>query len=76
MIKLNTRCKYCVHSEVCKNINKPKYFADHLSEVNYGDGPNDDYDFGTMSEAFNVDIDISCKNYKKIIPESRTVLTK
>lgn len=71
MIKLNTKCDDCIHSKVCINKNQAKYFANRLSKINYGDGPNDDYDFDTMSDHYHVNIDISCRDYEKSVPKPR-----
>lgn len=36
-----------------------------LKEMRYGDGPNDDYDWGIMMEHYNVDITFSCPHFEK-----------
>lgn len=71
MIKLVTKCENCIHRNVCRNCDQPKYFADRLSKNNYGNGSNDDYDFVTMSEHYHVNIDISCEDYKQNVPKPR-----
>lgn len=65
MINLRTNCEECIHSKVCKNKNNPKTFCDKLKNLNYGTGPNDDYDWDTMSNHYNVKIDISCLDFEK-----------
>ena len=71
MIKIITKCENCIHHNVCRNSDQPKYFADRLSKTNYGKGSNDDYDFGIMSDHYCIDIDISCKDYRENIPNQR-----
>lgn len=71
-VNLKTKCEDCVHNHVCRNHNQAKYFADKLKETNYGDGPNDDYDYDIMSKHYHVDIDISCKDFRKSVPVPRT----
>lgn len=71
-VNLKTKCEECTHAKVCRNKNQAKYFANKLKETNYGDGPNDDYDYDTMSEHYHVNIDIYCKDFEKVKPVPRT----
>lgn len=71
-VNLKTDCKDCIHEKVCKNHNQTKYFADRLQRINYGDGPNDDYSWDTMSDHYHVNIDISCKDFEQAKPVPRT----
>ena len=65
MINLKTNCEECIHVKICKNKNNAKNFCERLSDLTYGSGPNDDYDWNTMSDHYNVNIDISCPDFKK-----------
>lgn len=76
MINLKTNCEDCVHAKVCKNRDNAKSFKNRLLENNYGLGPNDDYDWNTMSDYYRVNIDISCLDFEKSIPIPRTVFNK
>ena len=72
-VNLKTNCKDCIHEKVCKNHGIAESFSKRLSDLNYGCGPNDDYDWGTMSDHYHVKIDISCSDFEKRIPIKRTV---
>lgn len=65
MINLKTDCEKCIHKEVCKNKNNAKMFSEKLSNLNFGDGPNDDYDWNIMSNCYHVRIDISCPDFRE-----------
>lgn len=44
----------------------------------YGKGPNDDYDIGIMSECYDINIQIRCKNYgseKTVFVEGEKIFT-
>lgn len=71
-INLKQDCKDCVHEKVCRNIGRPEAFKKRIESMNYGNGPNDDYDFGTMSDHYHVKIDVSCKDFEKNIARPRT----
>lgn len=64
MIKLTSDCEKCMHSNVCKYKNNAKNDMERLSLMTYGDGPNDDYNWSTMSESRHVNITFSCDNYR------------
>ena len=67
-VNLKTNCKDCIHEKVCKNRGIAESFNKRLSELTYGCGPNDDYDWNTMSDCYHVKIDISCSDFERIIP--------
>lgn len=71
-VNLKTKCEDCTHKIICRNRNEAKHFADKLKHTNYGDGPNDDYDYSTMSDHYRVNIDISCKDFEQAKPVPRT----
>lgn len=64
MLKVTTDCSKCIHEKVCKNKNNPKWIKDKLADTQFGKGPNDDYDWDTMSDCYGVDISFSCRHYK------------
>lgn len=68
-VTLQTSCKYCIHEKVCQNKGIPETIKERLSNANYGQGPNDDYDMNTMSDHYGIDIHIQCKNYRKEITQ-------
>ena len=63
MIKLKTDCAKCVHEKVCRNKNNAVNAMIKLKNMTYGNGPNDDYDWGIMMESKHVDIEFSCPDY-------------
>ena len=63
MIKLSTDCKDCIMSKTCKYKNNAAHAMKKLKGMRYGDGPNDDYDWGIMMEHYNVDITFSCPHF-------------
>lgn len=65
MINLKTECKDCIHEKVCKNKGNPIWIKNKLAEMTLGSGPNDDYDWATMTDAYRVKIDISCSDYSR-----------
>lgn len=71
MIKLKSDCEKCMHSDVCKYKNNAKNDMERLSLMTYGDGPNDDYNWSTMSESRHVNITFSCDNYRPMMEVSR-----
>lgn len=75
-VNLKTKCEECVHKKVCRNTGMAKLFSDKLKQTNYGDGPNDDYDYGIMSDHYHVNIDISCKDFERAKPVPRTPESK
>lgn len=66
MIKLATDCKDCIHSKVCRNKDNAKSAMEKLKKMQFGKGPNDDYDWDTMMKVCNVNINFSCPDYVKI----------
>ena len=66
MIKLATDCDKCIHKPVCKHEQNPKSDMARLKSMQYGKGPNDDYDWDTMMKARHVDITFSCPDFVKI----------
>lgn len=60
MIKVKTDCNDCIHAKVCGHKGNVKMFYDRFKNENFGKGPNDDYDWVTMSEVYSVNIDIYC----------------
>lgn len=71
MITLKTDCTNCIHSKVCKNYNEPKNMYNKLKDLRFGTGPNDDYDWNTMSESYRVNIDVSCKDCQRQVSTPR-----
>ena len=63
MLELVTDCNYCAHSKVCRNKNDAKYAMEKLKNTNYGDGPNDDYDWDIMSTHYGFDVRFVCKDF-------------
>lgn len=76
MINLKTNCEECMHNKVCRNKNHAKYLCERLSDLTFGEGPNDDCDWNTISEHYHINIDISCKDFEKIRPVARTVTSR
>lgn len=70
-VNLKTNCKNCVHEKVCKNHGKAELFNERICDLTYGSGPNDDYDWKTMSDCYRVQIDISCMDFEKRVPNPR-----
>lgn len=65
MIELTTDCEKCIHATVCKNKNNAKNSMNKLKDMQYGEGPNDDYTWGTMMKHYNVDITFTCPDFRK-----------
>lgn len=65
MIKLKTDCVKCLHEKVCKNKNNAVNDMNKLKIMQYGKGPNDDYDWAIMMEHRHVNIEFSCPDYCK-----------
>lgn len=63
MIKLTTDCANCIHSKVCRNKNNAKSAMEKLKDLRFGSGSNDDYDWDTMMQVSNVNIEFSCPDY-------------
>lgn len=73
-----TRCEECIHKQICKNKNQPNIFKEKVESSMYGKGPNDDYDIGIMSEHYDINIQIRCKNYgseKTVFVEGEKIFT-
>lgn len=71
MITLRTDCKDCIHEKVCRNKDNAKSAMERLKNMQYGKGPNDDYDWDTMMKHKNVDVMFSCPDYKKSTRETQ-----
>lgn len=65
MVTVKTDCNHCIHRNVCRNEGKVDSYAKKLRNTNFGKGPNDDYDWNTISESDHIDIEFSCKDYSK-----------
>lgn len=63
MIRLATDCKDCIMNKTCKYKNNALHAMNRLRGMTYGDGPNDDYDWGIMMEHQAVDITFSCRHF-------------
>ena len=63
MIKLMTSCNDCIYSKMCKYKGNVESDFNKLKNTTYGSGPNGDYDWGTMSEHRNVEIQFACPYY-------------
>lgn len=66
MIKLATDCGKCIHQQVCSYRGNAGHALEKLKKMQYGKGPNDDYDWDTMMKARHVDITFSCPDFVKI----------
>lgn len=64
MITLNTNCDACIHENVCKYKDNAKFAMERLRGMQYGKGPNDDYDWDTIMKHKRVDIAFSCPDFK------------
>lgn len=65
MIKLKNKCDECIHVKVCRNKDNAQIAMEKLKNTQYGDGPNDDYDWDTMMESRHVNIEFSCSDFMK-----------
>lgn len=65
MIKLSTKCEDCIHEKVCRNKGKAESAMRKLSNMRYGTGSNDDYDWTTIMQSDRVDITFSCPDFEK-----------
>lgn len=63
MIYLSTDCNKSIHRHVCASRNNAKNDMKKLKNLQYGKGPNDNYDWETMTTARRVDIEFSCRYY-------------
>ena len=63
MFKLMTSCTDCLHSKMCKYKGNVESDFNKLKNTTYGYGPNDNYDWWTMSEHRNVEIRFACPDY-------------
>lgn len=64
MIKLKTDCDTCIHKDICRYINNAKDDMIKLKNMNYGEGPNNDYSWDTISKSRHVNITFSCPDYR------------
>ena len=71
MVKLMTSCNGCLYKKNCKYKDNAKMLSDRLNNTQFGDGPNDDYNWDIMSEHYHVDIEIRCPDYRKEVPIPR-----
>lgn len=60
MINLKTNCEDCIHVKVCKNKDSSKRFLEKLTKVR----DDCDYDCENLSYQYNVNVDISCPNFR------------
>lgn len=67
MLKVATDCSKCVHQKVCRKVNNMEMLKNKLANTNFGKGPNDDYDWDTMSDSYGVDISFSCADFSQAI---------
>lgn len=67
-IVLKSDCKLCEHNKVCRYKDNAKNDAEKLKKMTYGPGPNNDYDWDTMSTNRNVKITFECPGYKENQP--------
>lgn len=72
-VNVKTACRDCIHENVCRNVSRPELFQKQLCDTNYGSGPNDDYGYDEMSDYYRINIDISCKDFIKRTPVTRSV---
>ena len=63
MIKLETKCEDCIMNGTCKYKNNALYAMNKLKSMDYGIGPNDDYDWDIMMEHLAVDVTFSCRHF-------------
>ena len=64
MIKLTTDCETCSHKNVCQYKDNAKSDMNKLKDTRYGTGPNDDYNWETMSSHRHVNVTFSCSDYR------------
>lgn len=62
-IKLATNCDRRIYNRVCKHKGNAANDMNKLRNMTYGEGPNDDYSWVTMSEHRHVDITFSCPDF-------------
>lgn len=62
-IKIKSDCNICVHKKVCRYKDNAKHDAEKLKKMTYGPGPNNDYDWDTMTTNRNVNITFECPSY-------------
>ena len=65
MIKLKTDCETCMHKNICRFRDNAKSDVNKLKNINYGIGPNDNYDWDTISNSRHVTIEFSCMDYTR-----------
>ena len=63
MFTLLTDCNKCIHEKICKYKDNAKNAMNRLKEMQYGEGPNDDYDWDTIMQTQHVTISFSCPNF-------------
>ena len=71
-VNVKTYCRDCIHEKVCRNTGRPELFQQRLCDTNYGSGPNDDYGYDEVSDSYNISIDISCNDFDKRTPVTRS----
>lgn len=67
MITITTNCNDCTHKGLCRFEGNAETDMNKLKNMNYGNGPNDDYDWNTVSKSRNVNISFSCPDYRQVI---------
>lgn len=67
MIKLTTECEKCIHKNVCKNKDNAEHAAQKLIRMTYGPGPNEDYDWVTMTDRLRIDVVFSCPDFNSSV---------
>ena len=65
MIDLITNCNDCFHAKVCRHKDNAKAAMEKLKNMQFGKGPNDDYNWDTMMNVSNVNISFSCPDFRK-----------
>lgn len=70
MIKLKTECEKCLHEKICRNKGNARLAMEKLKNTQYGDGPNDDYDWDIIMESKHVNIEFSCPDYYVGVPKA------
>lgn len=63
MFTLLTDCNKCIHKNICIYKDNAKSAMKRLKEMQYGEGPNDDYDWDTIMQNKHVSISFSCPDF-------------
>lgn len=62
-ITLKTECINCLHHHICRNRDNAEFSMNKLKNTQFGDGPNDDFDWDIMMKHYNVNIEFSCPDF-------------